>query len=70
MLKFIQIIKQERTVSFFDHRVKVYKITAEYRGEDSESYRKSFEAKKDWPNVPTCGSHNELNNFKKQWPAN
>lgn len=70
MLTFLCITKQETGVrSYFDNRVKVFKITAEYKGEDGENYRKSFEAKNGWPVVPSSGNHNELNNAKKQWPA-
>ena len=53
--------------SFFDRRVYVTSIVAEYRGEDGESYRKAFECRGAEPIVPKQGTHAELNVARKQW---
>lgn len=62
-VKFVQ-----DTRSHIDGRVWVDYHVYEYLGNDGESYRKSFETKPmDTPNIPSTGTHAEINARLKQW---
>jgi len=57
---------EEDTRSVKDRRFKVKSIIASYTGEDNQEYRKRFEAKGE-PKVPKTGTHEYLNNLRKQY---
>jgi hypothetical protein len=66
-MHFVEIVRKEGHVrSAFDRRVFVTRHVCEYRGEDGEVYRKSFEAK-GTPFVPERGFNLFLNEQSKQW---
>ena len=66
-MHFAKIVRKEVHVrSAFDRRVFVTRYVCEYRGEDGEEYRKSFEAK-GTPTVPERGFNLFLNEQSKQW---
>ena len=58
-----------RIRSFWDRRKFVTRTVAEYRGDDGETYRKSFEAV-GTPKVPEAGTHAEINALRTQWRDN
>ena len=61
LLHFIRVVhSQPRAQSSLDRRCRVQRVTAEYRGEDGEVYRKVFEGQKRTPTAPQCGTHDQL----------
>jgi len=66
-LTLLGIVRVDRAVrSLIDQRFIVNRAIVEYRGSDSELYRKAFESKGE-PEVPRSGTHAQLNGQKKQW---
>lgn len=63
------VVKREYIRSTTDRRVRVLCVTADYRGEDSETYRKSFERRQSGgePIVPVYGTHEQLDAARLQW---
>lgn len=66
LLTLTRIERTERRRSTHDNRRFVNVTTATYRGEDGYEYRKAFESY-GAPNVPTSGTHPQLNKENKQW---
>ena len=67
-LQLIKIVKTARQRSYVDNRRMVNAVTAEYRGEDGNAYRKTFESYGD-PIVPSFGDNVLLTAKRIQWTA-
>ena len=67
-LQLIKIVKTARQRSYVDNRRMVNAVTAEYRGEDGNAYRKTFESYGE-PIVPTFGDNIALTAKRIQWTA-
>ncbi len=63
-----RIVKTARQRSYVDNRRIVNVITAEYRGEDGNAYRKAFESY-GTPIVPAHGDNVLLTAKRIQWTA-
>jgi len=67
-LTLLRVVRTDSCVrSFKDRRVLVNRTLAEYKGDDGEIYRKSFEVKACNPVVPQEGTHETLNAMQYQW---
>ncbi len=63
-----RIVKTAKQRSYVDNRRIVNAITAEYRGEDGNAYRKTFESY-GAPIVPSHGDNVLLTSKRIQWTA-
>ena len=63
-----RIVKTAKQRSYVDNRRIVNVITAEYRGEDGNAYRKTFESY-ETPVVPSHGDNVLLTAKRIQWTA-
>jgi hypothetical protein len=67
-LQLVKIVKTAKQRSYVDNRRMVNAVTAEYRGEDGNAYRKVFESYGE-PIVPTFGDNIALTAKRIQWTA-
>jgi hypothetical protein len=67
-LQLVRIVKTAKQRSYVDNRRMVNAVTAEYRGEDGNAYRKTFESYGE-PIVPTFGDNIALTAKRIQWTA-
>jgi len=67
-LQLVKIVKTAKQRSYVDNRRIVNAVTAEYRGDDGNSYRKAFESYGALI-VPTFGDNVLLTAKRIQWTA-
>lgn len=65
-LQLTKIVRRGESRPTGDRRRKVCVVVAEYRGDDGDVYRKSFESYGQ-PLVPDSGTHDEINGMRQQW---
>lgn len=67
-LELVRIVKKAKQRSYVDNRRIVNAVTAEYRGEDGNTYRKTYESYGE-PIVPMHGDNIVLTSKRIQWGA-